>query len=51
MYRKTKELDWKGNKGIQNIGIKDNQGNITADQRQGLKIWEIYITERYCQAN
>jgi hypothetical protein len=39
---KTKELGWKEDHGIQNIGIKDSQGNIT-DQRQVLQIWENYI--------
>ena len=48
---KTKELGWKANHGIQNIGIEDSQGNITVDHRQVLKIWESYITELYDQAN
>jgi hypothetical protein len=43
----TKELGWKGNHGIQNIGIEDSQGNIITDQSQVLKIWENYITELY----
>jgi hypothetical protein len=29
---KTKELGWKENHGIQNIGIEDSQGNIIIDQ-------------------
>ncbi|PNF29416.1 hypothetical protein B7P43_G07044 [Cryptotermes secundus] len=37
MYMKTKELGWKENHGIQNIGIKDYQGNRIVDQRQVLK--------------
>jgi hypothetical protein len=49
MYMKTKELGWKQNHGIQNIGIKieDSQGNIIIDQRRVLQIWENYITELY----
>jgi hypothetical protein len=39
MYMKTKELGWKENHGIQNIGIEDSQGNII-DQRLVLQIWE-----------
>ena len=38
-YMKTKELSWKENQKIQNTGIKDSQGNVTADQRQVLKIY------------
>jgi hypothetical protein len=48
---KTKELGWKENHGIQNIGIHDSQGNIIVDQRQVLQIWENYITELYDRAN
>jgi hypothetical protein len=44
MYMKTKEVGWKENHGIQNIGIKDSQGNIIIDQRRVLQIWENYIT-------
>jgi hypothetical protein len=44
MYMKTKELSWKENQRIQNNGIKDSQENVTADQRQVLKIWEYYIS-------
>jgi hypothetical protein len=51
MYMKTKELGWKKNRGIQNIGIEDSQGNIIIDQRQVLKNWENYITELYDRAN
>jgi hypothetical protein len=47
MYMKTKELGWKETQGIQNIGIKDSQGNRIVDQRQVLKIWENYVTELY----
>jgi hypothetical protein len=47
MSVKTKELGWKENDGIQNIGIEDCQGNVIVDQRQVLKIWESYITEPY----
>jgi hypothetical protein len=47
MYMKTKELGWKENHGIQNIGIEDSQGNIIIDQRPVLKIWETYVKELY----
>jgi len=45
MYMKTKELVWKENQGIQNIGIEDSQGNRIVDQRKVMKIWENYVTE------
>jgi hypothetical protein len=48
---KTKELGWKENHGIQNIGIEDSQGNIIINQRRELQIWENYITELYDLAN
>ena len=51
MYMKTKELGWKENRGIQNIGIEDSQGNRRAGQRQVLKIWENYVTELYDRPN
>jgi hypothetical protein len=51
MYMKTKELGWKENHGIHNIGIDDSQGNVIIDQKQVLKIWENYITERYDRAD
>ena len=38
MYMKTKELDWKVTQGIQNILIKDSQGNRIVEQSQVLKI-------------
>jgi hypothetical protein len=47
MYMKTKEIGWKENHRIQNIGIKDSQGNVIIDQRQVLTILENYITELY----
>jgi len=47
MYMKTKELGWKETQGIQNIGIKDSQGNRIEEQSQGPKIWENYITKLY----
>ena len=37
MYMKTKELCWKETQGIQNIRIKDSQGNRIIDQNQVLK--------------
>jgi uncharacterized membrane-anchored protein len=51
MYMKTKELGWKENQGIQNIGIEDSQGNIIINQRRVLQVWENYITELYDRAN
>jgi hypothetical protein len=51
MYTKTKELGWKENHWIQNIGIEDSQGNIIIDQRRVLQIWENYITELYDRCN
>jgi hypothetical protein len=51
MYMKTKELGWKENHGIQNMGIKDSQVNMITDQRRVLQIWEKYITELYDRAN
>ena len=51
MYMKTKELGWKENQGIRNIGIEDSQGNRRVDQRQVLKIWENYDTELYDRPN
>jgi len=51
MYMKTKELGWKENLGIQNIGIEDSQGNRIVEQSQVLKIWENYITELHDRTN
>jgi len=51
MYMKTKELGWKENQGIQNIGIEVSQGNRRVDQSQVLKIWENYITELHDRPN
>ena len=48
---KTKELGWKENQGIQNIGIENSQGNRRVEQSQVLKIWENYITELYDRPN
>jgi len=48
---KTKELGWKETQGIQNFDIEDSQGNRIVDQRQVLKIWEIYVTELYDRTN
>jgi hypothetical protein len=47
MYMKTKELGWKENRGIQNLGIEDSLGNMIIDQRRVLQIWENYITQLY----
>ena len=44
-------ISWKETQGIQNIGIKDSQGNRITDQKQVLKIWENYITELYDRSN
>jgi hypothetical protein len=51
MYMKTKELGWKETQGIQNIGIKDSQGNRIVEQSKVLKIWENYITELHDRPN
>ena len=51
MYMKTKELGWKENQGIQNIGIEDSQGNRVVEKSQVLKIWENYVTELYDRPN
>jgi hypothetical protein len=51
MYMKTKELGWKENRGIQNIGIEDSQRNIIIDQTRVLQNWENYITELNDRAN
>jgi hypothetical protein len=51
IYRKTKELGWKENQGIQNIDIEDSQWNRILDQRQVLKIWENYVTDLYDRTN
>lgn len=32
-YMKTKELGWKENHGIQNIGTEDSKGNITTEKK------------------
>jgi len=39
----TKELGWKENQGIQNVGIKDSQGNRIIDQKQVLKFGRIML--------
>jgi hypothetical protein len=51
MYMKTKELGWKENHGIQNVGIAYSQGNTIIDQRRVLQIWENYITKLYDRDN
>jgi hypothetical protein len=51
MYRKAMELEEKENNGIRTVDIEDSQGNIIADQKQVLKIWEIYVEELYDRAN
>jgi hypothetical protein len=51
MYMNTKELGWKENQGIQNIGIEDSQRNRIVEQSQMLKIWENYITELHGRPN
>lgn len=38
------ELVWKENHEIQNIAIEEPKGNVIADKRQVLKIWN-YVTE------
>jgi hypothetical protein len=42
MYMKTKELGWKENHGIQNIGIEDCRGNIIIDQTSIANLGEVY---------
>lgn len=44
---KMKELSWKENSGIQNIGIEDYKGNRVRERRQVLKTWENYSSEFY----
>ena len=51
MYMKTKELGWKENQGIQNIGIEHSHENRIVDQRQVQKFWENYVTELYDRPN
>jgi hypothetical protein len=51
MYVKTKELGWKENCEIQNVGIEESQGNIIIDQRRVLQILENYMTELYDRAD
>jgi hypothetical protein len=46
LYMKTQELHWK-EIAIQNLRIEDSGGDVTADHRQVLKIWDNYITEQY----
>ena len=48
---KTKELGGKETQRIQNIGIKDSQGNRIVDQKEVLKIWENYVIELYDRPN
>jgi hypothetical protein len=47
MYLKMKELGWKENVWIQNIGIEDSKGNIILDKQQVLKNRENYGTALY----
>jgi len=51
MYMETKEMVWKENHGIQNMGIKNSQGNIIGDQTGALTIYKNYIREPYNQPN
>jgi hypothetical protein len=51
MHVKTKELGWKENRGIQNIGIEDCKGNTVIDKEKVLKIWENSITELHDHPN
>jgi hypothetical protein len=51
MCRKAKEIDRKENNGIRTVGIEGSQGNMRVDQKQVLKIWEIYVAELYYRAN
>jgi hypothetical protein len=40
MYMKTKQLGWKENHAVQNIGTEESKGNITVDVRQVSQILE-----------
>ena len=50
MFMKTKELGWKENHGIQDIGINDSKGNVIVGKRQVVTIWENF-TEFYDRTN
>ena len=45
VYQKAQKLGGRTSKAIRMFGIEDNQGNIVADHRQTLRIWEKYIQE------
>jgi hypothetical protein len=45
MYMNMKELDWKENCWIQNIGIEDCTRHVIVDKRQVLNIWGNHIME------
>jgi len=43
IYMKTKELGWKEAQGIQNIGIKDSQGNRIVEKKTSAEnLGELY---------
>ena len=46
-----KSTSLEGDPRVQNIGIEDSKGKRIVDQKQGLKIWENYVTELYDQTN
>jgi hypothetical protein len=45
------ESNRKENNGIRTVGIEDSQRNMIVDQKQVLKIWEIYVEELDDRAN
>jgi hypothetical protein len=51
MFVKTKDLGWKENFVIQNIGTEDSQENIMAERRQVLRILQKYMAELYRRSN
>jgi hypothetical protein len=48
---RAKELGRKESNGIRTVGIENSQGNVIDDQKEVLKIWEIYFEELYDRAN
>jgi hypothetical protein len=48
---KKRELGWRENHGIQNIGIEYSTGDIIVGKRQVLNIWKNHILELYDRTN
>jgi hypothetical protein len=42
MHMKKRELGWKENHGIQNIGTEESTGDIIVDKRQALNMGESF---------